>query len=527
MWTRCKKGNIYDHYSVLETLGRGMTGDVVLIEHNRTKSQFACKKVKKNHYKQNLVVELRREISVLMTLDHPNVIKLYETWEDPDTIFLILEVARGGELYENLTSQKDGGHYTEKRAGELFLMMVKAIAYCHEHGVAHRDLKLENFVFSRGGSELDTSPLKLIDFGLSKKYGKRGQTENGTGIARMKSLVGTPYYIAPEILKRKPNYSSKADVWSLGVILYMMLSGRPPFDSKQGDTAGIFRAVKLGKPSFEGVAWENISDEGKSLCRALLQTNPKKRLSAHDALKHPWVERSKLYAKPLDAEGVARALRSFVCFPKLKQTVIDIISFTMSESEVTALRNNFVQMDVDRTGKVTFNEFQAALESSNMKFTHEEVKSMFQSLDRNQTGSLDYSEFLAATLQSSAYLEETRLREAFNTLDVDNSGYITAENLLEVLGSKFSNSEVLQMIKEADILNNNKVSWDEFITLMRQDSVSSDLSRQNSAKNTVKYEPLKNRKEKKKQILPKEDSALGVLHIQMVDDVVKTDIDKI
>jgi calcium-dependent protein kinase len=177
LFTKSRRGNFMDNYDVLECLGKGMTGNVVLVRHKLTGSKFACKAVLKNHRKQSLVVELRKEISVLMTLDHPNVIKLYETWEDADAVYLVLEAALGGELYDNLISQKDGGHYTEARAGELFLMMVKAIAHCHERGIAHRDLKLENFVFAtradgdRGMTR--GSALKLIDFGLSRKYGAR------------------------------------------------------------------------------------------------------------------------------------------------------------------------------------------------------------------------------------------------------------------------------------------------------------------------------------------------------------------
>ena len=209
----------------MSEIGHGMTGKVYQVKHKGTGEIYALKCMEVRRIEPDLLDDLRNEIGLLKMLDHPNVIKLYEYYEDATNIYLILEFCDGGELFDRL-HQQQGSRYTEAEAARLMFKMVAAIAYCHYMGISHRDLKLENFIFE---SKEGDSNIKLIDFGLSAKY--------GSSIRRMQTMVGTAYYIAPEVLTaaegasgilggQRRGYTHACDLWSLAVIAYMLVRRR-------------------------------------------------------------------------------------------------------------------------------------------------------------------------------------------------------------------------------------------------------------------------------------------------------------
>ena len=197
-------GNVWDVYTQKERLGTGMCGSVYKCEHNITHAMYAVKTIRRDVLQMQASTPTKRhsiatEIEILKTLDHPNVIKLYEVYDDERAIYLVMELCTGGELYDYVNTAQ----YTERQACNIFHSIVKAINYCHSRGIAHRDLKLENFLFERKGPG---AHIKLIDFGLSAKYATtdaHGTVRPSSGIARMTSLVGTSYYVAPEMISKK------------------------------------------------------------------------------------------------------------------------------------------------------------------------------------------------------------------------------------------------------------------------------------------------------------------------------------
>ena len=231
-----------------------------------------CKEILKEKIKNK--TQFKTEIKILQTLDHPNVIKLFEYFEDDEKIYLIMEKCTGGELFDRILEKE---FFSEKEAARIFKQILMAINYCHNSGVCHRDLKPENFIFE---NKEDESDIKIIDFGLSKIFDPRRP-----GDTLMKTGCGTPYYISPEVLTH--NYTEMCDMWSAGCILYVMLCGYPPFYGE--DDREIIENVRIGTFDFPPEEWDDVSDEAKDLIHQLI-CKPEHRLTAHEALKHTWIK---------------------------------------------------------------------------------------------------------------------------------------------------------------------------------------------------------------------------------------------
>jgi calcium-dependent protein kinase len=226
----------------------------------QTREWYAIKSIRKS--KVGKIEVLKREIEILREVHHPNIIRLIDIFEDQKYLHLITELCTGGELFDRIIAKTNSaeGHFSERDAAKLIRDILDAIAYCHDvKQIVHRDLKPENFLFL---TPADDSPIKIIDFGLS-----RHDTQN---LGVMKTKVGTPYYVAPEVLKRE--YTKSCDVWSIGVITYILLCGYPPF---YGDSDNeIFESVRIGRYDFPSPEWDDISRDAKDFIDSLLKKNP-------------------------------------------------------------------------------------------------------------------------------------------------------------------------------------------------------------------------------------------------------------
>uniref|UniRef100_A0A6B2LC64 Protein kinase domain-containing protein n=1 Tax=Arcella intermedia TaxID=1963864 RepID=A0A6B2LC64_9EUKA len=230
---------------------------------------FAIKIIEKNQAEEELQL-LQREIDIMQKLDHKNIISLEEVFDEKDTIYLVMELVSGGELFDQIVSR---GTYSEADAANIIRQILEAVDYMHANGIAHRDLKPENLLCS--GDQNNT--IKVTDFGLSKDFGS----------ASLRTSCGTPDYVAPEVLKGNP-YDNSVDIWSIGVITYILLCGFPPF---YGNTdQQIFEKILKVDYDFPSPDWDNISAEAKQFIKTILVGEPGKRPSASEALEHPWIK---------------------------------------------------------------------------------------------------------------------------------------------------------------------------------------------------------------------------------------------
>ncbi|CAN0918690.1 Calcium-dependent protein kinase 16 [Linum grandiflorum] len=413
------------------------------------------------------VEDVKREVKILRQLaGHENVVHFVNAFEDDSYVFIVMELCEGGELLDRILAKKDS-RYSEKDAAVIVRQMLKVAAECHLHGLVHRDMKPENFLFK---STKEDSALKATDFGLSD-YIKPGK--------KFHDIVGSAYYVAPEVLQRKSGPES--DVWSIGVITYILLCGRRPFWDKTED--GIFKEVLRNKPDFRRKPWPTISHSAKDFIKKLLVKDPRARLTAAQALSHPWVrEGGDASEIPIDI-SVLKNMRQFVKYSRLKQFALRIddslqaLASTINEEELADLKDQFDAIDIDKNGSISLEEMRQALAKDlPWKLKESRVLEILQAIDSNTDGLVDFPEFVAAALHVHQLQEhnsekwEERSQAAFDKFDIDGDGYITPDELRMHTGLRGS---IDPLLEEADIDKDGKISLSEFRRLLRTASMGS------------------------------------------------------
>merc|ERR1712224_317496 len=265
-----KVNTVEDKYHLKDVLGTGAFSQVRLAESKESPGDLYAIKVIDKKALKGKEDSLENEIRVLRRLDHPNVVKLLEAYESKSSVYLVMELVTGGELFDRIVEK---GSYTEKDAADLIKQVLSAVAYMHSSGVVHRDLKPENLLYH---SPDEDSKIMISDFGLSK------MEESGI----MATACGTPGYVAPEVLAQKP-YGKEVDVWSIGVISYILLCGYPPFYDE--NDANLFAQILKGEFEFDSPYWDDISEEAKDFIRSLKCVEVDKRLSCEEAMEHAWI----------------------------------------------------------------------------------------------------------------------------------------------------------------------------------------------------------------------------------------------
>ncbi|GAB2295788.1 Calcium-dependent protein kinase 25, variant 2 [Dionaea muscipula] len=462
---KTKTGNLKDDYTLGKKLGHGQFGTTFLSVEKTTGKEYACKSIaKRKLVTKEDVEDVRREVEIMHHLaGHPNVISIKAAYEDAVAVHFVMELCAGGELFDRIVKR---GHYTERKAADLARTIVSVVEACHSLGVMHRDLKPENFLFV---NEKEDSPLKTIDFGLSIFF-KPGDIFN--------DVVGSPYYVAPEVLRKR--YGPEADVWSAGVIIYILLSGVPPFWAETEEA--IFEEVLHGDLDFSSDPWPNISDGAKDLVRRMLVRDPKKRLTAHEVLCHPWIMTDGLAPdKPLDPAVLTR-LNQFSAMNKLKKMALRVIAESLSEEEIAGLKEMFKMIDTDNSGQITFDELKEGLKKFGANLEESEIRHLMQAADVDNSGTIDYGEFIAAMLHLNRLDREDHLLAAFSYFDKDGSGYITRDELQQAC-QDFGIDEIHleEIIKEVDQDNDGHIDYNEFVAMMQRGNV--DLGKKSLQKN--------------------------------------------
>lgn len=447
-------GSIADHYEFSQKLGDGSYGTVLRGRHKVTGLFRAIKIIPRTKIKNQ--VRLEMEINLMKVTDHPHIIKLYDLFEDAQNIYLVMELCTGGELFDFIVRKK---HLNEQEARTIMVQLLRSLNYLHNHEICHRDLKPENLLFAEEGN---INSLKLIDFGLSKMMGQRSE--------QMTTRVGTPYYISPEVLTG--SYGVECDLWSAGVILYVLICGYPPFWGNSDST--ILAKVRRGVYNYNGAEWAAVSPQVKDLIDHLLVLQPSGRLTAEQALRHPWITTDSFTAPlPINVDS----LLQFKTTRKLQKSVLLCIASQCNEREIEDLKLRFEQLDTNGDGMLTFDEFQQGLSALSIV----ELRELWESVDIDRNGSIDYSEFLAATLDRTLYLQEEKLWAAFMTFDKDGSGKISAQELREVLGregQEMGSQEFWDsLVQEADRNHDGEIDFTEFMDMMDDRKVSQIMAR--------------------------------------------------
>ncbi len=356
-------------YTLGRVLGRGQFGTTRLAAEKSTGSELACKSIAKRKLASPEDVEdVQREVQIMHHLAGcPSVVTLKGAYEDKHNVHLVMELCSGGELFDHIVER---GHLSERDAAGLMRTIVAVVAHCHSLGVIHRDLKPENFLLASAAPD---APLKATDFGLSVFY-KPGQV--------FTDIVGSAYYVAPEVLRR--SYGPHADIWSCGVILYILLSGVPPF---WGETEQqIFDAILKGDLDLESAPWPAISASAKDCVRRMLTQDPAARATADEVLQHAWMrENGSATDTPLDNVVLTR-LRGFAGMNKLKKEALKVIAGGMSPEEIAGLRVLFEEIDADGSGTITVDELKAAMAKRGSAVARAEMEALLASIDLDSTG---------------------------------------------------------------------------------------------------------------------------------------------
>ncbi|KAL8241252.1 hypothetical protein R6Q59_014607 [Mikania micrantha] len=443
-------GNLKNFYTLGKKLGQGQFGTTFLCIEKASGELYACKSIAKRKLLTDEDVEdVRREVQIMHHLaEHPNVVSIKGVYEDTVAVHLVMELCAGGELFDRIIAR---GYYTERKAAALTRTIVGVVEACHSLGVMHRDLKPENFLLM---NKREDALLKTIDFGLSVFF-KPGESFH--------DVVGSPYYVAPEVLKKK--YGPEADVWSAGVIVYILLSGVPPFWAETEQ--GIFEQVLHGDLDFSSDPWPNISDDAKDLVRKMLVRDPKKRLTAHEVLCHPWVQVDGVAPdKPLDSAVLSR-MKQFSAMVKLKKMAIRVIAESLSVEEIAGLKQMFQMIDTDNSGHITFDELKAGLKRVGANLKESEIYDLMQAADVDDSGTIDYGEFVAATLHMNKIGKENNLFVAFSYFDKDGSGYITADELQHACEELGIDAKFEELIQDVDQDNDGRIDYNEFVAMMQ------------------------------------------------------------
>ncbi|XAR61610.1 Non-specific serine/threonine protein kinase [Bertholletia excelsa] len=437
-------------------LGRGQFGITYLCEELATGREFACKSISRRKLVSDKdIKDVKREIMILQHLSgQPNIVEFKGAYEDRSNLYLVMELCTGGELFDRITAK---GSYSEKQAAKIFRQIVNVVHVCHFMGVLHRDLKPENFLL---GSRDEDAPIKAIDFGLSV-FIEEGKV--------YRDLVGTAFYVAPEVLNRK--YGKEIDVWSAGVILYILLSGFPPFWAQKEQD--IFKEILKGQIDFETQPWPSISAGAKNLVRKMLSMDPRKRISAAEALEDPWLkEGGEASDVPLD-NAVLKRMKQFRAMNKMKKLALRVIAENLGEEEIMGLREMFNNMDTDRSGTITFEELKTGLLKLGSRLPEHEIEALMKAADLDNNGTIDYMEFIAATMHRLGPEKEENLLKAFQFFDKDGSGFITRDELKQAMKEYGIEDEATidEIIEDVDTNKDGKINYEEFVEMMKKGTV--------------------------------------------------------
>ena len=443
---KISKESYTKYYIVLNDLGQGSYGKVKKVKHIQLNEIRAMKIVNKKSPSSANEIEALRKIS------HPNIVNIFEIFEDSYKYYIMSEFCEGGELFDAITSK---GYYSELDAAKIMKQILQAVNYLHDNGVVHRDLKPENIMLLSNQSEL-----KLIDFGTVVQKPSKGKY--------LKKFIGTSYYIAPEVIQER--YNEKCDVWSCGVILYILLCGYPPFNGSSNHE--IYNAIQFSRLSFNKDEWFEISEDAINLIKLMLDKNPDNRPSAETCLNHKWFKIclddniKNLDIIKSNKAKIIDKMALFVQQNKFKQAVLQFITTEFNlKKEEEELRKMFREFDKEEKGTISRDVFVAQIEKIDGSIASKEMLiEIFKKLDLDGSGTISYNEFLTSIIDSKKILTEDRLERAFKMFDRDHNGLLSVDEIKSFFGGEEKTWK--KVLKEVDKNGDGEVDFEEFKTIM-------------------------------------------------------------
>lgn len=457
------KSKIWDFYEIDgNNIGRGTFGAVTraVSKGERVVGSSFCSSGPRavKSISKRVVMDgerLRQEIDIMKGMDHPNVVKLAEYFEDSKKVYLVMEMCSGGELFDRIAQVQ---HFTETQASAVMQQAVRAVNYMHEQRVVHRDLKPENFLFVEKAA-IEASTLKIIDFGLSRSFAP-GEV--------LTTFVGTPLYVSPQVLSRR--YDMSCDVWSLGVITYVLLCGYPPFQAESDDET--LALVSRGRFEFDTDDWVCVSEDARDLIRAMLQMNPSDRPTALQALTHDWIRKRAPRAKNVSlGPALLGNLRMFRSQHQLKKAALQVVASQLSLAKIKSLRQIFAGLDTDRDGLLSVADLRAGMENSDLWVIPPDFQKLVDDIRCNGSGVIDYAEFVAAAKDRRMNIQEDALWSAFRVFDEDGNGKISPADMRKVLCDSrveaiLDADTIYALMRSVDGTGSGDINFDEILMLM-------------------------------------------------------------
>jgi calcium-dependent protein kinase len=389
-----KKLGIHSEYSFTQIIGHGQFGTVraAVKKSDEDKKTIAIKSIPKKNFSNNK--PLRREFKIMTTIDHPNIVRLIDAYEDQLYLHLVMEMCTGGNIFERIVQQ---GPYSEVKASVVMKQLLEAVDYLHSNNIAHRDLKPENLLYTSPDSET----IKLCDFGTSIKSSEKRQ---------LISLVGTPYYLAPEIIER--SYSKSCDVWSLGIILYFLLIGKHPFRGKTAKT--VFQKASGGFTSVDLSEYSHLSHHVKDLLQKMLNPNDRRRISSKLALEHSWFlteeRKSGIFDFSLDLLKKINADR------KVWNIFLDVLIRNLKEEQVDVVCEELGTINQDGVQEINAEKLAFILRKCGFDRVADDLDAKVCEIEGGFTGEVNLNDF-------GKVLKEVK------KLDVEESFWIKSEQI--------------------------------------------------------------------------------------------------
>ena len=447
---RIKNKDMHDEYKITDEIKNSKYSIVCKCKSKNTGKKYLAKFFKISKIDSKALSYFLREIELLRNIDHPNIVKIIDIYKNSKNAIIIMEDCKGGDFLDKIKMHKD---WHEGLVAYYFKQICSAIAYLHRNGIVHSNINPESFVFINKNKD---SPLKLIEFGSYKHFDKK---------LPITQRVESVQFLAPEVMTEV--YDEKCDIWSLGVLLYIMLTGEHCFNGKTKEE--ITYSILNNEFTIEDSELQNISIEAKDLLLKMLTTLPSSRLNAIEVLQHPWLVNNfeNLSQNYAILNRTLIKLLKFQNETKLQKATLSIIvSQIMSTDELKVLNSIFTNIDKNSDGIISKEEIIQALEKYT-DYSRNTINKLIYKADFGHRQEINYTKFLAATVDWTKEMSRERLLEAFRIFDIDQNGKISAEELQVIFGGNHKNKQTfINMIQEVDKNRDGLIDFEEFFEYM-------------------------------------------------------------